>query len=101
VTDSKKDDWLSCGSLFRILEPRIPVYGDEPEIVIEYEDGLLGRYETKKTVMRRKQIGTKVLKIPIFKQKTFTLQTMEEMKNHLEGKAMKEVLRLDPPPPKE
>ena len=85
----------------RILEPRIPEYGDVSETVIEYEDGLFGRYETKKEVMRRKQIGTKVLKIPIFKQKTFTLQTMEEMKNHLEGKAMKEVLRLAPPPPKE
>ena len=79
------------------MEPRIPEYGDVPELVTEYEDGLFRRYEKQKTVMRRRQIGQKNLKIPIFKEKTFTTQTMEDVKNYLEGKAMKEVLRLCPP----
>lgn len=79
------------------MEPRIAEYEDVPELVTEYEDGFFGRYEKQKTVMRRRQIGKKTLKIPIFKQKTFTPQTMQDMKDYLEGKAMKEVLRLCPP----
>lgn len=79
------------------MEPRIAEYEDVPELVTEYEDGFFGRYEKQKTVMQRRQIGKKTLKIPIFKQKTFTPQTMQDMKDYLEGKAMKEVLRLCPP----
>lgn len=57
----------------------------------------MGRYHKTKTVKVRVQIGTRVKKIPIMKQKTFTASTMEDVKNYLEGKAMKEVLLLAGP----
>mmetsp|Transcript_63965 Transcript_63965/g.101806 ORF Transcript_63965/g.101806 Transcript_63965/m.101806 type:complete len:295 (+) Transcript_63965:70-954(+) len=69
---------------------RIPEYGERVKLVTVHEDGLFGRYETKKEVKERVQIGMRENKIPILKEKTFTPETMEAMKNYLEGKALDE-----------
>lgn len=74
----------------------IPEYGEQARTVSEYEDGIFRRYEKKRVVNERVQIGTRVNHIPVMKQKTFTPDTMEDVKNYLEGKAMKEVLLLAP-----
>ena len=77
-------------------EQQIPEYGTKEEWVERTESGWFGDYRVLKKQTTSVQIGTNVKKIPIFKQKTFTPGDMEDIKDFLEHKAMRDVLQLAP-----
>lgn len=77
-------------------EQELPEYADQQEWVETIESGLFKEYKVPKMRTKRVQVGTRVNKIPVFKQKKFTAGDMEAIKNYLEHKVMKEVLHLAP-----